>query len=92
MKGVLKTLEKRHRLKEANHFHKSNDIFHCNSTQICYPLNGYWFRISYLQWSRLLGINTDTMHYRVRKGFSTDQILGFKKIPRGSDAIKASKL
>jgi len=29
------------------------------------------------------------MHYRVRKGFSTDQILGFKKIPRGSDAKKA---
>jgi hypothetical protein len=83
MKGLLQTLKRKNRLKIADHFYKSNDIFHSDSIHICYPLNGFWFRISYLQWSRLLEISASTIFYRCQKGYKPAYILGFKPIPRG---------
>lgn len=83
MKGLLKTLKKDRRLKEANHFYNSNDIFHSNSVHLCHQLNGYWVRISYLQWARLLEIHPVTIYYRMKKGYKTAFVLGFKKIPQG---------
>ena len=80
MKGLLKTLEKKHRLKEAKHFYNARDIFHSNSVHLCHQLNGYWFRISHLQWARLLEIDRETIRYRVKKGCNPAQILGFEKM------------
>jgi hypothetical protein len=59
---------------------------------ICYKLNGYWFWLTYSQWSRYVLVSKHTIAQRDRRGRPPGECLGFVKFISIHDGKSESAL